>query len=269
MPTTYNRESVLLRNLLQGAWDDVSGDFVNDVLDAVSGLDIAKLQSLLDEVQSLGPNFRKAISKPVDTIVNTIALKANSYWESQLKNPSSIPNSYQNTIRQLTANQIKLFAEKSPERFIHPEIVRQIQYLKESDLTRSFDVTSIAERLKRVASQEKYFENLSDVQVARQWHATSVFLGRENKVLKGMISGPTDPPICLVCMHMVGTSIDLKKTADRLEKALDYKTVDEYKEAFPFPRLADVDNISRDDLAAKGFIVPFHGNCRHSLVYLI
>lgn len=264
----------MLRNLLSGAWSDISSDFAQKVLTAVDAKDTSKLTSLLEELPDLGAELRKAISKGTDAIVATIQTKASAFWELHAKevtgssNLSKVPKDYQQTIRNMTANQVKLFAQKNPERILHPEISRQIEYLKEAELTRSVDVSRLSERMERVLSQDYYWENLSDVQVSRQWHANGVILGKQNGVTKGQISGPTNYPICPVCMIMMGLEFSIDRMSDKIDKFLGLTDIDEIKAEWSFPRIADVDNMSREELAAKGYLPPFHSNCRHGVTWL-
>ncbi len=186
---------------------------------------------------------------------------------------SDYPPGYKEYLAKSYAEQIRAFVTAVPERRINPYIQKQLDWIKESDFTRAADLTPLSERLERVHALlggERNWENLSQTQVSRLWHHDGILLAEQNNVAVMQVVGPLDKRTCPVCQHMVGLEIDVKMAANHVRIAADIRDPGAYLEAFPFPRLEDVDNIGRDELAAKGplTIPPYHPGCRHELIWL-
>jgi hypothetical protein len=166
------------------------------------------------------------------------------------------------------ANQIKQFAAKFPDRIIHPEILRQVDYMRENRLLSAVDVVRIAERLERAVKNPAYWEKISDVHAARLWHSDGVLYARENGIRTGRVVGPLDAKTCPVCRHMLGLLVDLNRYAAKIKRSLKKVQPDAFLKTWRFPRLEDVDNMSREELRAKGLsLPPFHEACRCSIAW--
>jgi len=267
----YTREALMMRDLVAGAWESVSTDFVNKLLALIDLQDIAGIETLLKELPALADEFASSLGTKVDTILSTLQTKAEAFFLASAVDLVGIPKDYSVIIRKMYADQIRGFCKAFPERILHPEISRQLEYLRDNPLARSIDIARITDRLSGLAGPNAtYWENMTDVVAARQWHSTSVFLAQQNGITTCYVTGPADQKTCPVCLHMLGQTIDVKVAANKLNLYLDThdNDPDAYVGAFPFPRLPDVDNISPKEIEDKGFFPPYHPRCRHQVVFL-
>lgn len=261
------KDARTLQYLMAGAWKEVSGGFFADLRKAFEDRDPKRAQAILDKAKTLGPALREAIGKKSYAVLAVAEKKALRSWQKQVKKTTKA-SKYQEFLAKRIDDQIGAFLEAHPGRILEPEIQAQIDYLKESDLTTTVDISNLLDRLEQTASQDSYFEKLSTVQTSRLWHADGVQLARENGIRRGVVTGPIDGKTCPVCRRLVGMEFDIEDMAGYIDESIDLTDVDEYIAAWRFPRLADVDNISRQELAAKKFFPPFHPNCRHSVTLL-
>jgi len=273
-PGPWYQDAKTLELLLRGAWDEVSKDFLEEMRSRLENLDPDGMEALLNTANSLGVEMSKIIGDKAEAILTTLQTKANAAWilhaEDMLNGETvkTLDEQYQKYLSQMTATQIKKFSEEFPKRILHPEVNRQIQYLRDSDLTRSIDLDTLNERLTRFVKQERYWENLSDVQVARQWHANGILLGQENGIKTGQITGPDDEKTCPVCDRMLGMKVDIADAAAKIKRDISIADPEKYVEAWPFPRILQIDNESRESIESMLLLPPYHGRCRHTVVWL-
>lgn len=268
------KDAASLRALLSGAWKNVSSDWIERVRSAFNAEDADAVGKLLETADTLGLEMSEAIGSKSEAILSNLQTKAHSYWIRQatrmgIEDLIDYGSDYQGFLVQTHADAVKRFAETYPTRILHPEITRQLDYLRESELTRTVDLTRINERLDlTMAGEKRYWQGMSDTQTARLWHADGVYLAESNGFKRGIISGPMDERTCPVCQNMVGIEVDIPEARAKFRSDAEIKDVDGYVEAWKFPRIDDVDNISSEDLSAKGFLPPFHCRCRHNVAWL-
>jgi len=273
-PPVWYRDSVQLRLLLQGAWDKVSEPFIEQLADALRAGDEAKIKALAKELEALGLDLSDVLGDKVEAITWNLLGKSYAFWKLHAKDtgiaaPEGVLKWHREKLAHAQAEQIKTFAEKFPERILHPEVIRQVGYLEDADLTSGVEVANLVDRMERAVKNPAYWEGISDVHAARLWHADGIMYARENGILTGRVEGPLDEKTCAVCQHMLGLHVDLDWYADKIEQDLLIQDPDEYVEAWRFPRLTDVDNMSREELAAKGLALPpWHPHCRHAVAWL-
>lgn len=266
-PPFWYRDSVTLKKLLQGTWQDVSSDFVKKLLDAVKRNDRAVIDDLLDELKGLGPEMGKALGKAPEAIYSNLLTKANAFWtlhgkEVGMEKPKTLPKAYRNDMAELHARQVKAFAEAYPERIVEPEIMRQVDLLLETETPDALAISGIVDRLSMLEMSEDYWDKLSEVQVSRAWHANGVRYAKQNGIKTGRITGPMDQLTCPVCRHLVGCPIEIDDMIDKIDSDLDILDPDEYVAAWSFPRIHDVDGVDREELGAllvqNGWLPGFH-----------
>ena len=274
VPPIWYRDAVQLRYLLQGAWNEVSADFVEQFIAALRTGDLSKVEELLQEAEKLGVDMVSALGTNPEAVLSNMLLKADSFWHLHavdvgIKRPAKLLERYRERAAVTQANQIKEFCKKNPTRILHPEVARQLEHLRDTDTPDLVTITTVADRLQDFVKQEQYWDQLTDVQVGRVWHARGILYAQRNEVRTGRITGPLDALTCPVCRHLLGLPIEIERAVDKIRRDLYLQDPDEYVAAWRFPRLADVDNMSRDELQAKGpWIPPFHPHCRHSVAWL-
>jgi len=263
--------------LLEGAWEKVSPEFVQNFKSAWEKRDVEALKALAEEAKSLGHDIPDVLGSTPEAVFSSMFRKAEGFWklhaiEAGIKKPAELLTRYRERIASLAGEQVKAFAEAFPERFLLPEIERQIQWLADTEAPSVLSVSTIGERLERLISDPKYWENLSDVQMARVWHGGGFAHARENGIGTGRITGPLDDKTCPVCAHMLGLHIDIDVGVTKFEQGLEEQDPEKIRELWPFPRLHQVDNISREELSVRqiknGWYPPFHPHCRHSIAWL-
>ncbi|MBI4962523.1 MAG: hypothetical protein HY913_04540 [Desulfomonile tiedjei] len=249
----------------------MSGEWAEELRQAFLDLDETRIESLLATVDELGPQVSEAIGDKAEAILVNVQQNAHAFWmlhAQEILRPGDVKDydkDYQRYLAQVQARQVKNFVETHPNRILNPEIQRQLQYLQESRLTRSIDLQYLNERLTRMLKQERYWEGMSDVHVARFWHADGILLGHENGVKVGIITGPDDKRACPVCIRMLGTHVYFDRAKEKIERDLKIEDPGEYVAAWKFPRIPDIDNISREAVEKQGFLPPFHSRCRHGV----
>ena len=273
-PAPWWKNARSLELLLRGAWNEVSSDFLSEMRAHLNNLDLDAMDGLVRMADGLGVEMSKLIGNKAEALLATLEQKADAAWTLYGKkalNTSTLTPldpQFQKHIANVQATQIKKFSEAFPKRILHPEITRQIQYLRDSDLTRSVDVSRLDEKLTHFIKQERYWENLSDVQTARLWHTDGVMLANQNGVRYCQVTGPFDERTCPVCNRMMGMKIAVDPAVKKVKADINITDPDKYVEAWTFPRIADIDNMSREAIEEKGLMPPFHNRCRHTITWL-
>lgn len=272
-PPFWYRDSLQLSLLLHGAWDEVSTEWVEKLIDAITSGDLAKVKKLLKQGKSLGDDMLETLGTKPEAVIANMLRKAESYWkvhasEFGVKRFEGFLSKYRDKVASLQNRQLKAFAKSFPDRILHPEIERQLEYLQTVKIPDVMTIAGIAERLAEFSKAESYWQNMTDVQVSRLWHAQGLRYAKQNGILTGRITGPLDKLTCPVCAHLLGTRVDIESAIERCEADQWIDDPDEYVKAWKFPRLEDVDNMSREAREAKGYLPPFHPHCRHSVGWL-
>lgn len=268
------RSAKQLEYLLSGAWEKVSKDYLEEILSALNSKDLSALEKLVEMVESLGPEMEKAFGDKPEAILKTLQSKANAAWTLHgkevmgLRRITNYDGDYQEFLTHISSEQVKAFAVANPKRILHEQLVRQLEYLQQTDLTRAIDMGQIGERLTRIVKQQQYFENLSDAAVSRLWHSDGLLMASENKIKSCYIVGPNDNLCCNVCLHVLGLEVKVSLAVEKIKGGLEITEPSKYAEYWKFPRIQDVDNQSREELATKNISVPLHPRCRHSYAWL-
>jgi hypothetical protein len=293
-PPAWYDYAVALTKLLTGAWQEISREWSAKLLKALEAGDVAQASKLLKQTDSLGKELVNEVGPAIDKICVDLNKTSHKYWldyrdeffgvatkAEKLDLPKvgskeslkDYPTGYQEYLAKAHADQIKMFVEAHPTRNIHPQIERQLEWIKQSDLTRAMDVLQLKERLERIHNtlrSERHWEGLSHSHVSRLWHHDGILLAEKNGVTVGQVSGPYDKRTCPVCQRLIGMEVSIPEAADHVRASAKIKDPDEYVKANPYPRLKDVDNKGRNELKKLGaqLLPPYHGRCRHEVVWL-
>ena len=176
VPPDWWRNSRQLSALLRGRWNEVSADFLSEMKAALSSQDFDKMTELLGSLEGLGVRMSDAIGDRLEAVFESVQNKAISAYsihgkhDLALKRIKTFSGEYKQFLNELHAEQVRNFAQANPMRILHPEIERQIGYMRDMDWGRSIDVDLLGRRLDRMVGQEAYWDGLSDIQVARIWH---------------------------------------------------------------------------------------------------
>lgn len=281
-------EHVLAVNVLTKAWRKVSPKYIETLADVfprewiVNEKALKKLYSLEKEI---GNNLREEIDKKIDRIYHVMRTKAMGHWGKKLAElevdrlppildtveKADLPQdiALDQWLEERAADQLKLFAQNNPTRILHPEIERLVNIAQASERQRNITWDALQERLVRFSKQEQYWQNADSVQAGFLWHAEGIAVAHEYGVTSYQIVNPLDKKTCPICRRMHGTIYTVEQARDYVTKRAALTDLEDIKSQFPFPRLKDVDNISREQLQAKGYALPpYHGRCRDEIQYV-
>lgn len=273
-PPDWFTDSVQLRYLLQGTWDQVSEDWIAEARKAIEAFDDAKLEALGKQLSALGVDMESALGSNPDAILLNLQSKAHAAWVSQAASflrPAELKDyatDYQRYLVDVHAEQVRQFSKAFPERILHPQVIRQAELLRDSELGTSIDLARLTERFDRITRYEHYWENMSDVHVSRLWHADGIQYAHANGVARLQVTGIDDRRRCPVCRRMDGHETDVQLAVDKLERDVSETDPTAFVQSWPFPRIDDIDNISAEAITQKNFLIPFHGRCRCSYLWL-
>jgi hypothetical protein len=264
-PPPWARDSITIKKLLQGAWQEVSSDFVKKLLEAFRSNNRKAIDALLGEVKGMGPNLTDALGNATEAAYSNLLLKAETYWNRHaedvgISGPKAMGEKYREQMAIEQAAQVKRFVDKYPERIVQPIIMDQIDKMKDVRHPDAFLITSIEDRLSKLDKSQDYWDTLSEVQTSRVWNASGVMHAAENGIVTGRITGAFDALTCKVCRRMMGMPVDIAQAMEKYGADLNIQDPDAYVEAWPFPRLADVEGRDPEELAQEGWLPPFHPN---------
>jgi hypothetical protein len=231
------------------------------------------MEGLLATVESLGPKMSGIVGDRAEAIFESLQNKATAAWTNHgqdilaIKRIAQFDGDYQKFLTSVHSEQVKRFTEANPGRILHPELERQISYLRDNNNIRFVDLDTMAAKLERIVKQEPYWQGLSDVQISRLWHADGILMAHENNIADGAIIGPDDKKTCPVCQRMLGTHVRIEQAREKIIRDIGLLDPDAYARAWRFPRIQDIDNMSPKARADKGYLAPFHNRCRHSVAW--
>jgi hypothetical protein len=286
------RYSLLLRKLIREAWDESSADWADKLLQKIQEADVEGARKTLQSgLSPLKKRFKKALGDKVGILVDLAFKKSNAYWkkyaldwianapkekgdvsgnESRFitKAVESPDDAYQERIRALHAEQIKQLAIAYPEHILAPEIERLISLMADYEIAREIDIAYIAERANKFLAADTYWSQFTDVHIGRMWHSDGIAFANANKVGRLQIVAILDEVTCGVCLVMHGQEVDVKQAQVKVDKDLDIKNIDDYIDAWKFPRFNEVQLLGPEEITKAGYLVPFHPHCRCSQMWL-
>ena len=262
-----------MKLLLQGAWGEVSQDFVKQLVAAPKAGEYADIEMLLESLPGVGADLIDKLGIAPDAVYGNVLAKADAYWalhalDVGVKQFSSFKESYRDELATVHAKQMRTFAEQYPTRILEPEVLRQVEYFRQAEWPDAVTINAEADRLGRYVDfmADHYFDGMTDVQISRIWHGQGILLAQENDIETCRVTGPQDGDTCSVCSIMIGLPIDVGWAADKLNESMDLEDPEEYVKAWPFPRVPDIDNMSREEVQETGLqLPPYHPHCRHGI----
>jgi hypothetical protein len=263
----FLRDAVMLKNILSGAWSDVSPDFVDAVREAFKTGNVDDIRETLKTLPDLQSQIGDKIDSKVDSLAISLQSRANAYYLDRLgKDSTDIPKDRKELIQEKWATEVKAFASKYPERILAPEFERIIENMQAGRYVDVSEISDIVDRLLENHADD-YYDALSSVEANRCYQETSVNLASENDYGTLMWSA-LGPQPCSVCASLDGTTIETADAKDRFDTAQDIDDPDELTSHWEFPRLADVDRKDPEELSGDCNCPPAHPDCNCVLVPL-
>lgn len=271
-------ETILLSEILRKEWAKASEPLFKEVFQIFKGplLDLEAYKRAVRLMPGAGAALVNQIKNKVESLFGTLINKSRKHFQGQAdrlkKEELSVTfNQWESWLKQATQDQLEAFAEKYPERILHPQIQRQVATMqaKTPDQFTEIDINDAFNRMVRLSEKDYYWETLSGVQVSFLWSAEGIFMAADQKISAYQIANPWDQFTCPVCKRLYGIVYQVADARQQIMKMASLTDPDDLKALFPFPRTADVDRATADEIRAAGFMVPpFHGRCRCEIVYL-
>lgn len=211
----------------------------------------------------------KATALTLSTIEASTAYQASKLAVTIPKITKSAVKSY---LFKASMSHLASFVLSYPNRILEPEIQRLVTIVETNPSMRSIDRYDLTQRLDKIVGLgSSYFSGLSDVQIGRVWTWTALKLGQEQKREKYQVIAELDNKTCKVCFRLHGKDFYLEpalRKLDEIVKEGNEMTPEELADEIPFPKISDIDNMTREELMESGFEPPFHNNCRCDIVLL-
>lgn len=266
------REHALLSKVLRNAWDTPGPQLLSRYFQALDfdgdgRINQKELKIGLRALRAYGKMAARASVLKSERILGAVQKRAYTYFREQTGSKSKSEAS--DWLRDRLQSQLSQFIEKYPERILHPRIIELVRQIEQDPRQRRVLLDSIKERLERLGARDDYWDNVSAVQVSFMWNASGIDIAEEKGISHYTILNPMDQKTCIVCKRMHGTTFSVKDARDHITRRASITNPDELKEAFPFPRNADLEHLTTGQLGKTDFkLPPYHNNCRDVIKYL-
>lgn len=278
----FLKHALLYRKLVSSAWLDISAEPRAEFVDAILDWNVDRAREAQAELLTLGPVLVDQIAEHGIQICASIIKASDKFWakhaetEREAQGVSTakthrvrVRKADEVTLDLLVERQIEAFLAKFPDRILSPDLRREVELMAASPMARDVDIERIAQRLEVLMKAEKYWDDLSQVQIARMWQANGIFMAETEGVKRVQIVEMVgDKRTCPVCVIAHGQEIEVGRAADKLRAGLKLTDPDEYVAFWPFPRFPEVQLWSPEDWTRDGRFPPFHNRCRGQVRYL-
>lgn len=278
----FLKYALLYRKLVSAAWSDISAEPRAAFVQAVNDWNPEKAKEAQADLVKLGGALVEEISAKGIQVCASILNASDKFWVKHAETERAaqgvstekahrvrVRKAEEATLDLLVEQQIEAFLKKFPERVLDPELRREIELMAASPMARDIDVARIAQRIEKLMEAEKYWDDLSQVQIARLWQANGIFMAEAEGVKRvQIVEVMGDKRTCPVCVAAHGQEIEVGRAADKLRSGLKITDPDEYVSFWPFPRFPEVQLWSPEDWTRDGRFPPFHNRCRGQIRYL-
>ena len=276
-------EAILLSKVLKTEWKKASESLFTELKKVFSGpeLDLVAWDTAQKLMSSAGAVFSINIQSKVHAILGTLLDKGRNHFQNQAdgilkkkgiqKEVLNVTyNQWESWLQKATQDQLSAFAEKYPDRILHPQILKQVSDIQAnpSQYTETARVDAF-DKMVRLSEKDYYWDVLGGTQASFLWQAEGLFMAEDNSISHYQVANPWDQFTCPVCKRLYGVIYDVKSAKAQVMKMSSLVDPDELKSLFPFPRTADVDRATADEIRQAGFLVPpYHGRCRCEINYV-
>lgn len=267
----WGPETTLLSSIIYKGWKKQGGeDFINQLISIfdLSGnvsVNEKQITSLFKKYKNLGKKVWKEVEEKVSKIADRIVKSSSIYYLKQRKTTEKNENliAWETFAKKANVEHIQGFIESYTERMVHPRALELAKISAKNPNFRTIDKATLIDRIKKFEKlPESYIANVSDIHAGRLWNFTGLTMAREQNVTEFQIIAVMDNLTCPVCTRLHGTRFNVEAVHEKMVTLLTEEgDQDAIAEAFPFPRMADVDNVSSAQKRSLQTAPPFHGKC--------
>lgn len=152
------------------------------------------------------------------------------------------------------------------------EIVRLEEIVRTDPTKRLVDKAALEARIARIPLMPAFYHEANcEVQSGYCWHHAALQEGIRNGVKVVQVVAMNDRKVCPVCELLDGMTYEIHEAVNVYQEALADPAVDPTAQTvglIPFPRYADLDNMSVADREAQFRLPLYHPRCRCDTVML-
>lgn len=296
----WGPQAHMIVQLYRKAWAAECGEMCTAITDAFDrsgdiSVDAKKVRNILrKETPGLGQRLWDRVSDGVEEVLDQTTLEAVRHTiRSFRKSEHKVEKQTMSTgadftmddwmlyFNQAQGNHLQAFTLAYPDRVLHPEVNRLVTLAETKPGLRTIDKADLLRRIERVDHiGNLYFEHMSDVNVGRLWNFTALEMAHNAGVTTYQVIAQRDKITCPVCNRLDGRKFSVQQAWESIEKSMPGFSVADVtasnanglaaamQQAFPFPRVAQIDNLSPQQVSNQGWFAPFHGRCRCDTVML-
>lgn len=151
-----------------------------------------------------------------------------------------------------------------------PTIIRRIDALLEGAAPTDVpDFADIREGLYQRLRSVPYWRVVASAAASRAYHYGYLRAAQARGRLAYRWKAVLDERTSAICRHMNGKEFSVAEAVSLLERAAAEEDIAGVKRVLPWLRMAEVNGMTKDQLRARGFMVPpAHGLCRSTIVWL-
>jgi hypothetical protein len=146
------------------------------------------------------------------------------------------------------------------------EITRLEEIVRTDPTKRLVDKAALQARIARIPLMPAFYHEANcEVQSGYCWHHAALQEGIRNGVKTVQVVAMNDRRVCPVCELLDGMIYEINEAINRYQEALADPAVDPTAQTvgvIPFPRYADLDNMSVADREAQFRLPVYHPHCR-------
>ena len=268
----FGPEAFILAQAMARAWDKHGAKMIDEIVGAFDvetvSVKAGQVRTALKEGKAIGKLIWDEVRHPVKDLFFKCQLRAQEHFKEQLPKAKydGDPADFQFTqhewdqyVTQSLSDHLQHFVETYPERVLDPQLENLIKIVQESEVHRLIDKAGLADRLQALATMpQEYLGFSGDVHMGRVWSFTGLQMAHVNHVETFMSKAQWDKVTCEVCARLDGKEFNVESTYEAMVNYLNGVPGDDLMD---FPRVADIDNQSQDELRTMGLCPPYHGRC--------
>jgi len=244
---------------------DLSGDISVNLKDLKAAMKVKRLRKL-------GNAMWKDIGEASVDVTSKTITKSEAYFNKQQQEALKADVKDEFIEEYLSAANLRMaaFITEFPEGQLAAQVQGVVDITRQKATDRTVDKAVLTRRIKELEKYpNKYWKELSDIEVGRTWNHTGVRIAADEQVTAYQVLSERDRQVCPICERIDGHVFRVEPQIKKMNAYIDAEgDTDKINDLYTFPRIGDVDNISPEEMTKLDLIPPFHGRCRCDLVLL-